>query len=87
MRALVSLPDNCGNNPGWVGWSWSTETPTTGLLLDYFLMNPDLFPFVVSFLLLVVPNIYDTQRGTSISKSRNIDGRNPSCASLDMYLG
>ena len=54
MRALVSLPDNCGTNPGWGDWSWSTETPDPGLLSAYFLMDPDLltFPSIASSLLL-----------------------------------
>ena len=45
MRALVSLPDNCGVNPVWAGWSWSTETPDIGLLSVSFLIDPDLLPF------------------------------------------
>ena len=45
MRALVSLPDNCGTNTGCSDWSWSTETAAPGLLSVYFLMDADVFPF------------------------------------------
>ena len=53
MRALVSLPNNCGTNTGWSDCSWSTETSTPGLLLVYFLIDPYLLYFVIlSFSLL-----------------------------------
>ena len=73
MRALVSLPENCGTNTGWSDWSWYTETPSPGLLSIYFLFDPDLFPFVLCCLLLDVPNMHDSQRFTSSFKYINID--------------
>ena len=87
MRALVSLPDNCGTDPGWTDWSWYTETSDPDLLSVSFFMNPDLFTFVIRSLLLTFQKINDTQRCTSSFKYRNIDGRTPSFASLNMYLG
>ena len=64
MRALVSLPENCGTNPGWSDCTWSTETPYPGLLSVSFLMDPDLFPFVLYYLILAVPNMHDEKKGT-----------------------
>ena len=87
MRELVSLPENCGTNPGWAEWSWSTETSYTALLSVYFPMDPHLLPFVLHFLLLDFTNMHDEQRGTSYFKYRNIDGRTPIFSSLDMDLG
>ena len=87
MCALVSFTENCGANPLWADWSWSTETPYPGLLLVYLLMDTDSLPFVLHWILLAVPNIHDTKRGTSSFKSRNIDDRTPSFASRNMYLG
>ena len=63
MSELVSLPDNCGNNPGWSEWSWSTDTAAPGLLSVYFTMETDFFPFVHHCLLLAVLNMHDAQRG------------------------
>ena len=81
MRALVSLTDNCGNNPCLYDWSWSTKTTSHGLLSFYFLMDPYLFLFVLHLLLLAIPNMHDAQRSTSSFKSRNIDERTPSFSS------
>ena len=64
MCALVILTDNCETNPGWDEWSWSTETPSPGLFLVYFLIYPYLFPFVPHYLLLSVPNMHYEQKGT-----------------------
>ena len=61
----MSLTDNCETNPVWCDWSWSTETSTHSLLSVPLQMDPDFFPFVLRFCFLAVPNIYDTQRGTS----------------------
>ena len=68
-------------------WSWSTETPYPGLFSVSFLMDPYLFPFVLHFLLLVVTNTHDSQRGTLSLKSINIYGSTPSFSSLNIYLG
>ena len=87
MRARLSLPKNCGTNPVWDDWSWSTETTDPGLLSAYFLMGPDLFPFGLHYLLLAVTNMYGAQRGVSSFKYRNIDGKTPSFASINMDLG
>ena len=87
MHTLLSLPYNCGTNPVWSDWSWSTETPYPGVLSVSLLMDPDFLPLVLNFLLLAVPNIHDAQRGTSSFKYRNIYGRTPSFASLNMDLG
>ena len=87
MRSLVSLTDNCGTNPSWSDWSWSTDNSAPGLLSVSFLMEPDFFPFVIRCLLLVAPNIHYLQRVTSSLKSRNIDGRTPIFSSLKMDLG
>ena len=73
MRVLVSLPGNCGNNPGWADWSWSTYTSASVLLSVSFLMDPYLFPFVIHFLLLSVPNIHDAQIGT-FEEHRSLGG-------------
>ena len=83
MRALV----NCETNTGWSDWSWSTETPYPGLLSVSFLLDHDFLPFVTHCLLLVVPSMYYAQRDTSYFNYINIDGRNPSSASLNMDLG
>ena len=64
MRALMSLPDNCGNNPGWADWSWSNDTAAPGLLSFSFLMDPYLSPFVTPCLILAVPKIHGAQRVT-----------------------
>ena len=61
MRAIVSLTNNCGTNTGRAYWSWSTETADTSLLSVSFLMDPDLYPFLINCLLLSVPNINDAQ--------------------------
>ena len=82
----MSLPENCGTNPIWDYWSWSNETPYSELLLFSFLMDPDLFPFSIHFLLLSVPNMHDAQRGTLSLKSINIYEKTPSFAILNMYL-
>ena len=50
-------------------------------------MEPDFFPFLLHYLLLFFPNMHDTKRGKSSFDSRNIDGMNPSFASLNMDLG
>ena len=86
MRARVIFPDNCGNNPVWDEWSWSTENPYPGLLSVSFLMDPDLSPFVINFLILAVTNIQDAQRCTSSFKYINLDGRTTSFDSLNMDL-
>ena len=78
MRALVSLTENCGTNPGWADWGCYTETPYPLLLSFYFLMEPYLLPFVIHCLLLSVPNMHNAQKGTSSFKSRNIDDGTPS---------
>ena len=87
MRALVILSENCGTNPGWADWSWYTETPDPGLLSVSFLIDPYLLIFFIRCLLLAVPSMNDSQRGTEYFKSRNIVGRTPSFASLNIYLG
>ena len=87
MRALVSLYDNCGNNPGWYKWSWSTETVATSLLSVSFLMYPYFFRFVIHFHLLSVPNMHYSQRWTSSFRSINSYGITPSFASINIYLG
>ena len=75
------------NNTGWSHLSWSTDHSDTGLLSVYFLMVPDLFPFVLLWLILDVTNMNDPQRDTSSFKSRNLDGINPSSDSLNMDFG
>ena len=50
-------------------------------------MDPYFLLFVIYCLLLAVPNVHDEQRVTSSFKYRNIDGKNPSFAILNMYLG
>ena len=87
MCALVSFTENCGTNHVCDDWSWSTETPDPGLLSVFSLIDPDLFPFVIHCLLLDVPNIHDTKRGTLSFEYINIDGRTPGFASLNMDLG
>ena len=82
MSALVSLPENCGTNPGWSECSWSTETDGHGLLSISFLMDPCFSPFVIHWLLIDVPNMHSKQRGTSSLKSRNLYGRTPTFAIL-----
>ena len=52
-----------------------------------FLMDSNFFPIVLHCLILTVPNLHDSQRVTPPLKYRNIDGRNPSFASLNMDLG
>ena len=52
MRALVSLPENFGTNPGWDSWSSYTETSASGLFSVSFLMKPYLLPFVLHWLIL-----------------------------------
>ena len=86
MCAIVSLPENFGTNTGWYGWSWSTETPSPGILSVSFLMEPDFFIFVLHSLFLAVPNMNDAQRFTSSFNSRNLNGRTPSFSSLNKYL-
>ena len=86
MCALVSLPENCGTNPGWVDWSFSTETPTPGLFSAYFLMDSNLLPFFLHYIQLSVTNMNYSQRNTSYFNYINSDGRNPSFASLNMDL-
>ena len=44
----------------------------------------DLSPFVIHFILLVVPNIQDAQRGTSYFRSGNYLGRTPSFATQNI---
>ena len=87
MRAVFSLPEYCGNNTGWADWSWYIEAEAPGFFSVSFLVYPDIFPLVLSFLILDVPNMHDAQRVTSSFKYRNIDGKNPSFAILNMYLG
>ena len=87
IRALVILPKNCGTNPGWYYCSWSTEIPATGLLSVSFLMNPNLFPFVIHSLLLAVTKVHDAQGCKSYFKPRNIYVRTTSFSSLNMDLG
>ena len=87
MRALVSLPENCGSNLGWADWSWYTDTQDPGLLSVFFFIYHELFPYVLHLFLLVFPNIYDAQRCTSSFKSINIDGRTTHFSSLSMDLG
>ena len=87
MRAHASLTDNCGTNPGWSDWSWSTDTEYPGLFSVYFLMDPYLLPFVLHWLLLAPQKVYDSQRVTSNFKYINFDGRTLSFASLNMALG
>ena len=84
---LVSLTDNCGTNPGWSDWNWSTETASPGVLSVYLRMDPDLFPHFIHRCLLAVTKIYDAQRGTSSVRSRNSFGRTPWFACLNMNLG
>ena len=86
MRALVSLIDNCGTNPDFAEWSWSTETAAPGLLSVSFLIDTDLFPFVLHCILLAVTNMHGAQRGKSYFKYINLDGRTPIFASLNMDL-
>ena len=62
-------------------------TGVPGLLSVYLLMKPYFPHFVIHFLLLDVPNMYNAQRVTPYFKYRNIDGRNPSFACINMYLG
>ena len=87
MHALVILPENSGTNPGLDDLSWSTDNPSCGFLGFSFLMDPNFLPFVVRYLLLDVPNMHEAHRFTSSFKSRNIDGRTPSFACLNMDLG
>ena len=87
MRALVSLPENCGTNPGWYDWRWSAENPDPVLLSVYLPMDHYLFPFVLHVIPLSVTNMHDAQIGTSSFKYGNIYGRTPSFASLNMDLG
>ena len=87
MCMLVIFPDNYGTNTSWADWSWSTETKAPGLLPVSFPVDPDFLPFFLRYLLLDVPNMHDAHRFTSSFKSRNIDGRTPSFASLNMDLG
>ena len=49
--------------------SWSTEAAFPVLLSFSFLIDPDIFSFVIHFLLLNVPNMHDAQIGTSFFKS------------------
>ena len=83
---LVSLPDNCGTNPSWYGWSWSSDNANPELLSVYFLVDPYFLPFFLHCLLLSSPNMHNAQRGTSYFKSRNLDGRTPSFASINTNL-
>ena len=87
MCTLVIFPDNCGTNTGLYDWSWSTEPTYPGLLSVYFLMDPDLFPFVLHYHLLSVTNTNNKQRSTQSFRSINIDGRTPIFANLRMDLG
>ena len=87
MRVLVSLTENCGTNTGRSDCSWSTETTDTGLLYFSFLVYPYFFPFFLLFCLLVVPNMYDTKRGTSYFRSINSGGMTQSFSSMNMELG
>ena len=64
MRALVSLSVNCGTNTGKDDCIWYNGTPAPVLLLLSFIMEPDLFHFVIHCLLLDVTNMQDSQRGT-----------------------
>ena len=50
-------------------------------------MDPDLFPFVVNCLLLVVTNMHDAQKVTSSFKSKDTDGRTLGFAILHKDLG
>ena len=75
------------NNPGWAYWSWSTETPDPWLLSVFLPYWTRFLPFFIYFLLLAVPNMNDTQIGTSPFKTRNIVRRTTSFASLNMDLG
>ena len=87
MRALVSLPMNCGTNPGWYDRSWCSDTSYPGLFSVSFCMDPYVFPFVIYWRILDVTNMHGVQRGTSSFSSRNFDGRTPSFAILNMDLG
>ena len=86
-RALVSLPKNCGTDPGWYDQSLFTDTEYTGLLPVSLRMDPELLTFVINFCLLSVPNIHCEQRGTSSFIVTNISGKTPSFSSLNMDLG
>ena len=87
MHALVSLPENCGTNPRWADWSWSTDTEAPELLLVSLIIDTDLFLFVIYFLLLGVPNIHNEQRGASYFKPGKFYARTPSFASLNIDFG
>ena len=87
IHALVSLPDNCGTNPGWSDWSLPTENESTSLLSVSLRMDPYLFPFWINFCLLSVPNIYDGQKDTLLFKSKNCAGRTTCLGSLKMDSG
>ena len=86
MHTLVSFPDNFVTNPGWSKWSGYTETTDPGLFSVSLLMDPNIIPFVINLLLPDFPIIQNAQRGTSFSKYRYLDGRNPSFASQKMDL-
>ena len=86
MRALVSLPENCGTNPVWSNQSWFTETTAPGLLPVSLHMDPDLFHFFIQCRLLDVPNTHAAQRGTSSFRSIHSFVRTPSFSSLNMDL-
>ena len=83
IRALLSLPENWGTNPVWDYWSGSTDTPYPGLFSISLLMELYLFPFVIHLLLLAVPIMHDSKRGTSYFKYRNIDGSNPTIIHIE----
>ena len=87
MCALVSFPENCGINPVWSEWIWSTGTPAPVLSSVSLLTDPYFFPFFIHCLILAIPNMHDAQRGASYFNSRNLDGRTPIFSSLIIYLG
>ena len=87
MCSLVSLTENCGNNPCWSDQSWSTETPDLGVLSLSFLMEHYFLPLVIHLVILAVPNIHCKQRVTLSFKYKNIYGRNPVFAGIKINSG
>ena len=87
MHQLVSFHDNCGTNPVWDNWIWSTDTADTGLLSIYLRMEPYLFHFVIYFYVLDIPSMHYSQIGTLSFRSRNIFVRTPSFDNLKTDLG
>ena len=86
MRALVFLNENYGTNTGWSDWSWTTKNVATSLLSVYFLMDPDLYTFVLLLLIVAVTKMNNTQRSKPTSKYINPYWRTQSFSISNMDL-